>query len=619
MSPHLPPGRTLLAGIILPLVISVALAVGASPLGNERGAEPGSEVGHQASQALHSDPGSDPGSDLDRQAESQAVRPAGDLDTDLPGEWGAEALGALQSEIARHLAQGAGRSGNWGVFAISGAQGDTLFARNQETPLAPASNQKLFTSAGALYHLGPDFRFATFLLADGQVRGGTLQGDLILYGTGDPALSDRLLDSEVAPFREFARELRRQGVHTIAGDVLGDGTFFNGPSRRDSWNPRDLNDWFAAPVSALSFNENVVTLQIQASAPGESPRVLTQPRGAVLPLANQGRTVAGGTRTPLMVVRDDPDAAIELRGEMRLGQADVWRRITVSDPPAFAASILKRVLREEGIQVEGSSRSVPHASQSRVTGTRVVAPGFQVPGNPGVGENGRSAEAPRPGGSADAGPWTVAVHHSPPVRDLLGVVNKRSHNLYAEALLLALGRAVWGDGSFDGGTRVLTQYLTQVVQIDGDGLLVVDGSGLSRLNRARASDLVKLLAHMDQDEHAEAFWTSLPEAGNQRELRRMYRSAAAGNLRAKTGTIHRVSALSGVVRTVDGEPIYFSIMANDVPSPWAAKQVEDRIGIQLAGFTRPFDPDLGVPVRRAGEAGDGTGRSATAQDSNQDR
>jgi len=148
---------------------------------------------------------------------------------------------------------------------------------------------------------------------------------------------------------------------------------------------------------------------------------------------------------------------------------------------------------------------------------------------------------------------------------------------------------------------------------------VVDGSGLSRLNRARASDLVKLLAHMDQDEHAEAFWTSLPEAGNQRELRRMYRSAAAGNLRAKTGTIHRVSALSGVVRTVDGEPIYFSIMANDVPSPWAAKQVEDRIGIQLAGFTRPFDPDLGVPVRRAGEAGDGTGRSATAQDSNQDR
>ena len=600
MTPRSLSVRFLAAGVALPVAVTVLLAAGALPLGSDS-----AQLG-EASSGVLADAASVAPADV---AGGEVAAP----DREPTYDRNPAAVAALQSELARHLARGAGRTGNWGVLAVSGARGDTLFARSHDASLAPASNQKLFTSAGALYHLGPDFRFATFLLADGKIRGGTLQGDLILYGTGDPALSDRLLESEVAPFREFARELRRQGVHTVTGDIVGDGTFFTGPTRRDSWNPRDLNDWFAAPVSALSFNENVVTLRIQASAPGTPPRVRTQPDGAVLPLANQGRTVAGGVRTPLMVVRDDPDEPIEIRGEMAPGQADAWRRITVSDPPAFAASILKRVLREEGIRVEGSSGSVQTASGSRVTGARVVAPAFRATGDePGTNASGD--------GSPLAGTWTVAVHRSPPVRELLNVVNKRSHNLYAEALLLAMGRTAWGDGSFDGGSLVLTHYLTRVVQLDSDGLNVVDGSGLSRLNRARPSDLVELLAHMDRDEHADVFWASLPEAGNQRELRRMYRSAAAGNLRAKTGTIHRVSALSGVVRTLEGEPIYFSIMANDVPSPWAAKQVEDRIGIQLAAFTRPFDPDLPASIRHADRGTEAGGQgAATAQDGRQDR
>jgi serine-type D-Ala-D-Ala carboxypeptidase/endopeptidase (penicillin-binding protein 4) len=479
-----------------------------------------------------------------------------------------ESVRALQNELTRLLGTGAGRQGQWGILATSASRADTLFARNGDASLAPASNQKLFTSAGALYHMGPDFRFATFLLARGEIRNGVLEGDLILYGTGDPSMADRLLDSAEEPFVRFAQELKSQGIHTVRGNILGDGTFFNGPSRRDSWNPRDLNDWFAAPISALSFNENLVTLRIQPGAGGGPPRVLTQPAEAVVPLENQGRT--GGSGQALMVVRDDPDDPIQIRGVMRPGQADVWRRITVSDPPSFAASVLHRVLRDEGIRVTGTSRAVPNRDASVVTGRQMVAPAIIQD---------------RPAGQDT---WTVAIHHSPPLSQLLEVVNKRSHNLHADAILFALGRIARGDGSFDGGGQALSDYLTGVVGMPEEGLHIVDGSGLSRLNRARPSHFVQLLAHMDRDPHGHVFWTSLPEAGNQRELRRMYRSAAAGNLRAKTGTIHRVSALSGVVRSTEGEPIYFSIMANDVPSPWAAKQVEDRIGIQLASFSRPY-------------------------------
>jgi serine-type D-Ala-D-Ala carboxypeptidase/endopeptidase (penicillin-binding protein 4) len=492
----------------------------------------------------------------------------------------------LRRELASVLARGAGRSGQWGVLAISTARGDTLFALNPDEPLTPASNQKLFTSAGALFHLGPGFRFPTFLLADGPVENGVLHGNLILYGTGDPALSDRFMDSPFSPFVDFARVLAARGIHTVRGDVLGDGTYFSGAGRRDSWNPRNLNDWYAAPVTGLTFNENVVTLQIRATHPGEAPRILTQPEGAELPFLNRGLTVSGGVRTPLMVVRDHPDDPIELLGQMGAGQADVWRRLTVSDPATYAASMFRRVLSQEGIRVEGRAQAVNESRGSRVTGRMLVAPGFTGTGA---------------GPGAEEGVWTVAVHRSPPLTALLEVVNKRSVNLYADALLMTMGRVVEGDGSFDGGGRVLTRYLTEVVGLDPAGIHVEDGSGLSPLNRATPSALVRLLAHMEGDPNGSAFQASLPEAGNPRELRRMYRSAAAGNLRAKTGTIRRVSALSGTVRTADGEEILFSIIANDVPSPWAAKQVEDRIGIQLASFSRPMElapdvPSEGVPT-----------------------
>ena len=511
----------------------------------------------------------------------------------------APGIALLHDELLGTLGSGAGRTGEWGVVAVSALDGDVLFARNAEASLAPASNQKLFTSAAALHELGPDFRFPTYLLARGRVDAGVLRGDLILYGTGDPSMASRLLGSAEAPFLEFARALREQGVHTITGDVVGDGSFFSGPTRHPSWNAHSLNEWYAAPISGLSWNENVVSLQIRATAPGARPEVRTHPSGAVLPLDNQGLTVAGNARRPLLIVRDDPDEPIGIQGEMRPGQGDVWRRLTVSDPPTFAASVLLRVLRDEGISVQGRPVGVSDPSRSALAHSPLLAPALR-----------------------DEPLWTVAVHESPPLPDLLAVINQRSHNLYADALLFTLGRVAHGTASFEAGARALTDYLTDVVGIDADGLTIEDGSGLSRFNRTRPVGFVQVLAHMDSDPHGTLFWASLPEAGDRQGLRRMYRSAAAGNLRAKTGTINRVSALSGRVTSLSGEPVYFSIIANNVPSTGAAKRVEDRIGIQLASFSRPLAPGRlpGATVPGGGEGSAipaGTGVHADAGD--QDR
>jgi len=136
----------------------------------------------------------------------------------------------------------------------------------------------------------------------------------------------------------------------------------------------------------------------------------------------------------------------------------------------------------------------------------------------------------------------------------------------------------------------MTEYLVRTVGVlDGD-LRVVDGSGLSRRNRATPSAFVRLFTYVAGSTFADDFWASLPVAGNRLQLGRMYNTAAAGNLRAKTGTIRRVSALSGVVRTAGGEAVLFSIVSNGVPYTNQAKRIEDQIGVRLASLSRDGSP-----------------------------
>jgi D-alanyl-D-alanine carboxypeptidase/D-alanyl-D-alanine-endopeptidase (penicillin-binding protein 4) len=474
-------------------------------------------------------------------------------------------VASLRSEVSR-LIRGTGwGNSDWGVLAVSLERGDTLFALEPDRPLAPASNQKLFTTAAALHYLGPEYRFPTFLLTDGEVRDGVLEGNLILYGTGDPAISSELLDSPMVPWRAFASRLRELGVHTVSGNVTADASFFRGPSRSPSWSDGYLNDWYAAPVSSLTFAENVATLRFLPGALGAPARVAVTPEGIQLPLLNGSVSVPAGSGSSLRLVRDHPDDPVELRGQIAAGSRELSRVITISDPATASVSSLRKVLQEEGVAVRGSLDMVTSAEASALNEQQVLAPAFE-----------RSSPL-----------RTLAVHYSPPLKELIQILNKQSHNLYAEILLFTVGRVTRGDASFVGGAAALEAYLRDVVGLDEQHFHVEDGSGLSALNRATPFGFIQLLRHVSAQDYADSFWESLPEAGNRRELRRMYQSAAAGNLKAKTGTIRRVSALSGIVRSAEGEAILFSILSNGVPSTSGAKRIEDAIGIELASFSRP--------------------------------
>jgi len=474
----------------------------------------------------------------------------------------------LRLQLDGILSSTGSRRGRWGILAVSLDRGDTLLALDPESPMVPASNMKLFTTAAALFHLGPDFRYRTFLLADGPQEGEVLEGDLILYGTGDPTLSHRFYSSESAPLDSMTSQVLRRGITEIRGRLVVDGTFFQGPELHPDWDPRDFNDAFAAPVASVAFNENLVTVKVDPGPfPGAPAWIRAEPEGAGLEILNLTRTLPRGSRSRVWLLRDTPWDPIGIEGEMPLGSPAIWRPLPVPEPLLFAGLQLKRSLEAHGIRVQGPVVVLRDPDDSRLSGSSVSVFGA-VRGEP--------------------SPRILATLSSPPLLEILRVINKRSNNLFAESVAKTLGRVVLGDGSYEGGQRVVEDFLVRQVGVDPGEVRIRDGSGLSPENAASPGAFLQVLAFMAGSPWWEDYWATLPEAGVREELRRMSGTPAARNLRAKTGTLRNVSALSGMVTTLAGERVLFSILANDVPSAYGAKRVEDQVGARLASLNRPL-------------------------------
>ena len=475
----------------------------------------------------------------------------------------------LQERLAQFFEGGGG--GDWSVMVRSLDRRDTLFAVSPDSALVPASNVKLLTTAAALHVLGPEYRFRTYLLTGGLVDEGVVNGDLVLFGTGDPGISDRFYSSKTEVYHRLIDQLEAAGIHTVRGDLVGDASFFPGPLRSPGWDPRDLNEHFAGAVSALSFNENVLSFRVVPRAAGAPPSVYTIPDHSGMTVVVEALTVVGRARPRLAILRDDPLEPVRVEGRITAGSRDVWREMTVPIPAYFTASTFRAALEQRGISVLGQTRVV-------------TAPAFSAV---------RRLSAPAAG---RRGARVLARHVSDPLPLYLEVINKQSNNLFAELVFRSIGRVSSGTGSPEASALAVREALLDL-GVQTEGAVQMDGSGLDGRNRVSAATFVDVLDAMAHGPFWPYYWASLPEAGQRRELRRMYGTAAAGNLRAKTGTIEGVSALSGIVRSADGERLAFSLLVNGMRSTNRAKWVENQVGVRLASFRRA--PSETLPIQMA--------------------
>ncbi len=466
------------------------------------------------------------------------------------------AAGALRAELDDVFADPAFRNAHWGVMVQSVTTGEILYRQNVEKLFMPASNNKLVTAAVALARLGPDYRFHTRVAAGGPVEAdGTLRGDLVVVGGGDPAISERFYDGDpTAVFRAWADSLKARGVRRIAGNITGDDDLFDDVHLGPGWAWDYLDAYYAAEIGALLYNEGAVTYRI---TPGDSvgapARVDALPRTSYLTVTTDVLTVTDSTDVSLRADRRPFANDARLSGAIWIGQDSVIRYIAPHDPTLFFVTVLSETLAAQGIEVTGRSLDIDSLSD---------------------------------GDRADS-LTTLFVHQSPTLAEIVSPFLKRSQNQIGEMLLRYLGVAETDTGSVAAGRRAVEATLTNW-GIPESGYIYVDGSGLSRYNYLSPEAIIRLLRVMARRPEFEVFYDALPVAGVDGTLRsRMKGSRAEGNARAKTGYISNSRALSGYVTTLDGELLAFSMIANNFDeSVDAAEYLQDLAVERLANFTR---------------------------------
>jgi serine-type D-Ala-D-Ala carboxypeptidase/endopeptidase (penicillin-binding protein 4) len=464
----------------------------------------------------------------------------------------------LTREIERIIDDPRFENAFWGVLVKDLSTGTVLYRRNEAKSFMPASNTKLYTTAAALDQLGPEYRFVTRLFVDGPISDRVLTGNVIVRGGADPTIGGHYhatgrweedLDPTVL-FRAWADSLRALGIQRIVGDIIGDDDVIDDVPLGAGWNWDDIPFYYAAELSGLAFNDNVVHFKIHGRTAGAPAEIEWAPYATdYVQVINQTQTLPSGARLREGYHRDRGTNTIRISSRVPAGTTDS-EEISIDNPTLFFVHVLRETLLRQGIAVEGRPVDVDEIS---------IKPDYS---------SGTLRRA--------------AVHYSPPLRDVAAMINKPSQNLYAELLLKKLGaeRPMADPDAAHGSARLgIAAGMETFARagVDTSRIQLADGSGLSRRSLVTPNMTSALLGYMWS--HPEpavraAFYDSLPVGGGEGTLRNRLRDPAiAGRVRAKTGTLGNVSSLSGYVTTTSGTPLSFVLMSNHFTTP--AREVRE--------------------------------------------
>lgn len=495
-----------------------------------------------------------------------------------------QTLSELQSKIRTTILRPELRRGSIGVKIVSLGTGKVVYEENAEKYFMPASNMKNFTVATAIEKLTPDFRFVTSVYAPSKPdASGTVKGGITVYGRGDISISTAFFPpAAVIPdpglpqppadkmnpavylrgLEALADKIAQAGVKRIEGDLVGDESYFSGNALPGSWEWDDLQWYYGAEISALPLNDNAVDLSIKPGAPNTQCFVLVTPINPIYKIVNKCRTTATGTRE-LRVDKKLNQNILEISGTMPANDPGYNSAIAITHPADIFMALLRQVLEKRGIVVTGQTRVV------RPIEKNLPSSGFALP----------------------VSLMEIAELQSVPFSVVAAKTMKPSQNMYTETILWTLGEQV-GDKtnpklttSAERGIAVVQGFLRQIGIPEGS-IVQHDGSGLSRHNLITPNAVTALYTYMAKSRYSAAWRDSLTIGGVDGTLRNRFKgTAAAGNMRGKTGTIDQVSALSGYLTTAGGEELVISIIINGVPEGSTLRQgIADEIVVNLSNF-----------------------------------
>ena len=457
-------------------------------------------------------------------------------------------LNRLREEINYLLNDPNLDNANIGIYIESLSDSKVIFNQNEHKLFVPASNMKLFTSAASLVRLGKQFRYQTIIGTDSALSDSILAGNLIIRGVGDPSISGKFYDGDIlACFNNWADSLKNRGIIKITGNLIGDNSYFESDILAEGWNWDDEPFWYSAQPSALSFNDNCVDFKVNAgNKPGVPVSVVQAPSIGYLGVENKATTSSADSLAQLNITRARAQNIVQISGTLPFKSETVNESITVENPAEYFLKTFKQVLQNKGIKVQGKTEI--HSVNTAILDT-------------------------------------LFIHYSPELAELVKELNKISHNFYAEQLLKTLGARYGEEGSFKKGSEIVSKWLYSQGVAPSE-FIMVDGSGLSRMNMLTPLSTATLLRRMYNSKDFSVFYESLPIAGVDGTLKNMMRnSAAQGNVHAKSGTMRHIRNLAGYVRDKNNNPYLFVIMVNNHSVPVAyIKKLQSEICIVLSNF-----------------------------------
>jgi len=407
-----------------------------------------------------------------------------------------------------------------------------LYTRDSRKLVMPASNLKLVTLAVAADRLGWGFQYDTRLEALGRTDSGTLQGDLVVVGGGDPSITGQ--DFGPAPlFAEWADAVTRAGIQRVNGRIIGDDRLFDRQGLAPGWSWDYLTASYAAPSGALSYNENAIVVRVAPGlAAGTAATIDAAPAGHGLTIRNEVTTGPADSSAHVELSRPPGGLTLTVVGSVPVGGPAIVRGAAVDDPTRFFVEGLRLALSDRGILVRDGVGTI------------------DAPTAP--------AESRR----------VIATRSSAPLSALAGYFLKVSQNFYADMLLKTIGRAAGRPGSAAEGVRVVRETIA-AWGVAPDEIVMNDGSGLSRYDYLTADAVVAVLRHVWQDARLRGpFVSALPVAGHDGTLdTRMRGTILDDRVEAKTGTLANVRSLSGYLETTTGKHVVFAILANNFIAP----------------------------------------------------
>ena len=454
---------------------------------------------------------------------------------------------ALKEVLAELAARGPLATARVGISVLSLSDGAVVFGRNADDLLNPASNVKLVTAAASLARLGPDFRFETEFSLDGAV---SERPRLYVRGKGDPTMTTERL-------YQVAGELKHLGLREVS-DIVLDDSYFDAERVAPGFEQETTDRPYTAPTGALSLNANTVGVYVRSGGAGARPAVEVDPPSDYFTVVNAALGTASRARRASVTSEAEGERQkILVRGTVPAnGEFVVWKRI--DQPPLYYGQTLKMLLEQRGVHVRGKVKLGIAPDRARL----------------------------------------LYLAQSDTFDLVLKRMNKTSNNFVAEQLMKTLGAEVKGlPGTTAKGVQAAEEFLEHEVGIPRGSYVLKNGSGINDTNRFTPAQLARLLKTMvSRFPFAAEYLSSVPIGGKDGTLKWRFEGAdIAGRLRAKTGTLENVCALSGVVQTASGETLAFSILVNDFAGRTGpVVQTIDALGTALAAMGTAAGPGAAV-------------------------